>query len=347
MEKKRTETTIDFLKTTLVGFLAVFLFVLIIAFSTGCYYFHTFTSAANLKSGEVLNQVISGIRQPYSKKYLNLLILGLDKRPEDNSLLTDTILVASFNVQAGDYLLFSVPRDLWLPDLKTKINALYYYGQEENPDDGTNLVEEKVEDILETNINYTMVLEMTDIEQLIDILGGVTVDVERSFTDYQYPKDDGSFEVMTVKFKKGKQTFGGEKALQFMRSRKSLDEIEGTDQARQARQKKVILAIKTKLIKSKKLLKSPQKLGKLFKFFEDEIKIIPELTIKKISSFWKLANKFRTGKSFQAEIPWKPEDENQILESDYVNLYGRYVWILVPKDNDWSLLSSYFQSQLP
>jgi LCP family protein required for cell wall assembly len=347
MEEKKTKEAWGFIKTTLVGFLTVLILSLVVIVTFGGLFLFRFSSSAKIKPQDVVNQAIKGARNPLSEKYLNLLILGLDKRENDDSLLTDTIMLAVFNVDTGDYLLFSLPRDLWIPDLQTKVNALYYYGQKIDPNDGTEMMASKIEEILDTKIDYTMVLEMNDIKNLVDILGGVKVDVERGFVDEEFPKDDGSNEVMTVKFRKGEQVFDGEKALQFMRSRKSTDEIEGTDQARQARQKKVILALKSKLINSKELIRSPGKLGDLYRFFREEVRTVPELGLKDMASFWQLAVNFRKGKSTEAEIPWKSEDENQILFSDYVYFNGAYLWVLTPKDENWNNIANFFQSQRP
>jgi len=184
-------------------FLGLIITIIFAGFIAAYYYLGIFSKAIDKKPKNIFNQAIEGIRNPYSEKYLNFLILGLDKRPDDNSLLTDTIMVVSFNQDSGDYLMFSIPRDLWIDEMQTKINALYYYGQKENPNDGTSLVESEVEKILDTEINYSLVLEMEDIKNLVDILGGVEVEVERSFTDYFFPLDDGSHQVTTVSFKKG------------------------------------------------------------------------------------------------------------------------------------------------
>ena len=202
------------------------------------WYFIIFSRQTGINLNEVAHQLTTGISNPYREKYLTFLILGLDQRPGEKGLLTDTILLVVFQTQTGNYLLFSIPRDLWLDDLKTKINALYYYGQEENPEDGTELIKKKLAAILSWPIDYTLILKMDQIKELIDLLGGIEIEVERGFIDYEFPKDDGSGEVMTIEFKPGRQIFNGERALQFIRSRKSKDPIEGTDEARQKRQKK-------------------------------------------------------------------------------------------------------------
>lgn len=311
---------------------------------TSSYYLHQFSKTTHKEKGEIISDLWSGFNNPYQKDYLTVLILGLDQREGDDSLLTDTILLATINAKTGNYLLFSVPRDLWLDDLQTKINALYYYGQKQNPDDGTELVKEKLEEILDWKIDYVSLLKMEQIKQLVDLLGGVEVEVERSFVDEEFPKDNGDHEMMTVSFKEGKQVFDGEKALQFMRSRKSKDVIEGTDEARQKRQKKVILALKEKLMSDKSLWKDSEKVAKLYLFLIEQIETKPGLDLEKIASFWRIGKAIILGgKQKEAEVSWK--DEEAILVSSRDSVHN--AWILSPKNGDWDLISNYFKENLP
>jgi len=302
------------------------------------FYLSSFSKAAGLNNKKIIKQVYSGFKRPYQEKYLTFLILGTDQRPSGNSLLTDTILLAVINAKSGNYLLFSIPRDLWLDDLQTKINALYYYGQEKNSNDGTQLVKEKLEEIFDWPINYSIVLEMEDIKKIIDLIGGVEVTVERAFVDKQFPRDDGSNEIMTIKFKQGKQTFSGERALQFIRSRKSEDFIEGTDLARQKRQQKVIVALKSKIVSDRTLFLNAGKLGRLYSFLNKNIKTRPKLDLKILASFWQVGLKAVRGRQKEAEIPWRGEEA--ILVSDHDPVYG--TWILRPKNENWGLIKNYF-----
>lgn len=305
-------------------------------------YLAKFSKAVGISKGEILTQVYQGFINPYRKDYLTFLILGLDKREYDDSLLTDTILMVTVNTQNGNYFLFSVPRDLWLPDLKTKINALYYYGRKQDSTDGSKLVKNYLEGIFSTSIDYTLILEMEDIEKLINKIGGVEVEVERSFTDTEFPKDDSSGEVITVFFEKGKQIFDGAKALQFMRSRKSKDETEGNDDARQKRQKMVILALKNKLLQGKSIILKPEVLGNFYNFFRHEIEIKPEISIKEIASFWSV---LPLGSQKEIEIPWQENEKEKILIPAKDPVYGS--WILLPVKGDWKLLADFYHQNLP
>lgn len=323
----------------LLSFSLIVTSLLFIGFLAG-YYFLNFSKTAQIGAGQIAGEMISGLKNPYDQDYFTLLVLGLDKREDQKTLLTDTILLVTIDAGSGNYILFSIPRDLWLDDLKTKINALYYYGKEKDPNDGSQMVEDKIEEILDWRIDKTMVLEMNDIKKLVDSVGGVEVDIERAFIDENYPKDNGSNEIITVEFEEGEQALDGERALQFMRSRKSENEVEGSDEARQKRQKKIILAIKGKLLKSAGIILNPQKLGSLYHFLATEIEVKPEMGIKDIFSLWKLANKLRVGKQKEIEIPWK-EGKGQLLISGRDPIH--YTWILRPKDKTWGEIRKLFK----
>ncbi|HLE49606.1 MAG TPA: LCP family protein, partial [Patescibacteria group bacterium] len=58
----------------------------------------------------------------------NFLILGIRGEGSDSPDLTDTMLVLSYSYSDQQATLISVPRDLWVSSLKTKINSVYHYG---------------------------------------------------------------------------------------------------------------------------------------------------------------------------------------------------------------------------
>src|SRR5437867_4048578 len=52
----------------------------------------------------------------------NVLLLGIGGDGHDGPDLTDTIILASIDKKDGDVIIVSIPRDLWVPDGKYKIN---------------------------------------------------------------------------------------------------------------------------------------------------------------------------------------------------------------------------------
>lgn len=306
-------------------------------------YIDVFTSNTNTTPTQLYNEVKLGYNNPSQEKYLTFLILGLDQRENGNSLLTDTIMLITVNSESGNYLLLSLPRDLWIEDLETKINALYYYGQEYDPENPTKLVEETIENMLGWEINYTAILKMDEIKNLIDMVGGVEVDVERSFTDHHFPDEEGGGE-MTISFEQGKNYFDGERAMQFIRSRQSEDEIEGTDEARQIRQKKVILALKNKLLKDASLWLNPVLSANIYNYIFNELEITPKLNLQTLASYWKVAkNIFLKGEQKELELKWK--GDNSILTPSKDKKWGS--WILIPKSGGWESIKNFYYSNLP
>jgi len=307
------------------------------------YYLKIFAKQFNSNPRAVVSQIKQGLTHPFDQDRLTILLLGLDQRPDNPTMLTDTMLIIDINAKTGNWLLFSLPRDLWLPKLQTKINALYYYGQKQNPQEKTKLVEQEIEELINQTIDHTIILKMETIKDLIDLLGGIEINVEKGFIDNQFPKDDGTGEVMTIEFETGKQTMNGETALQFIRSRKSADLDEGTDDARQKRQKQVIMALKNKLINNRFALFSPSKLGQLYNFIQQNLDISPKIDLVRLASFYQLAPKIISGQETELQLPY--QDKNAVLMVSKDPIYN--TWILLPKNNDWSAIADYYQSHLP
>ena len=70
---------------------------------------------------------------PLAEGPLNVLVLGVDTRPDDPEMgsRTDTIMLVQVVPKTGDVKLLSVPRDLYVevdPGEKDRINAAYNYG---------------------------------------------------------------------------------------------------------------------------------------------------------------------------------------------------------------------------
>ncbi len=195
---------------------------------------------------------------------VNLLLLGINGSGGADKDLTDTIIFVSLDKQTNKVVFLSIPRDLWIEEIKAKINTAYHYG-------GISLAKSTVENLLGQPIDYYALVNFDSFEKIIDYLGGIEVKVENSFDDYKYPipgkeKDlcDGDKELKCryehLHFDAGMQTMDGATALKFARSRNAQGE-EGTDFARSARQQKIILGIKDKIIKDKFSFTSKKALG--------------------------------------------------------------------------------------
>jgi polyisoprenyl-teichoic acid--peptidoglycan teichoic acid transferase len=108
----------------------------------------------------------------------------------DGALLTDSIIVASYNLKSKDVTFFSIPRDLWLDNAKQKVNAVYETGLEKgvsSSDPGLKYAEDKIDDVMGLPIHYGIVLDFSGFSKAINLVGGVDVNVPNTFDDYEYP----------------------------------------------------------------------------------------------------------------------------------------------------------------
>lgn len=136
-------------------------------------------------STSVVNYIFSGNEYKSSNNRVNILLLGIAGGTHDGSNLTDTIMVASYNLKTNRVDLFSLPRDLWLPALKSKANAVYEIGLSQN--NGLGFSKTIIGNILAIPIHYALRIDFRGFTQAVDVLGGIDVYVDKSFDDYNYP----------------------------------------------------------------------------------------------------------------------------------------------------------------
>lgn len=127
----------------------------------------------------------------------NFLVLGYAGGTHDGTYLTDTIMLAHVDTKTKKVILFSIPRDLWvrLPtksgeDFHTKINSLYMHElyPKDYPDIiPDNLTKKITNQVTGLKIDGYVSVNFAGFTKAIDILGGIDVDVKRSFTDPEYP----------------------------------------------------------------------------------------------------------------------------------------------------------------
>lgn len=202
----------------------------------------------------------------------NFIIYGLTA----DELRTDTIILVSYYWQEHKLVMLNIPRDLYVTydGRSTKIVSLYSIAKDAKPKD-RSYPPQYVSDFISKEygipINYWIVANMNAFKQLVDTVGGVTINVQRSFTDDQYPTDDYSGYIRPAPhFDAGIQTMDGTRALIFARSRHSTDPLEGTDFARSKRQQMIIQAVLQKL-KAQGVLSDLTKLDSYLNIFGNNV----------------------------------------------------------------------------
>ncbi|GAB4219084.1 MAG: hypothetical protein Fur009_3470 [Candidatus Microgenomates bacterium] len=279
---------------------------------------------------------------------VNILLLGIGGQAHDGPNLSDSINLINYNFKTNTLSTISIPRDIWSETLKDKINSAYAYGEAKRPGEGgLILAKAEVSEIVGMPIQYGAVINFNQFKQLIDLLGGVDVKVENSFIDKRFPIDGKENDLCggdpeyncryeTISFTKGLTHMDGKTALKFIRSRHAEGE-EGTDFAREKRQQKVIEAIKNKLILIVKKLDLNQ-YKKLYNFFDNSIK--RDITNQQLAIITK---NIILNKNFQQiKITL---NENLFINPPISYKYND-LWVLIPKNNDYSIIHKYIQCQL-
>lgn len=278
---------------------------------------------------------LTQIKLPQSSGRTNFLILGVGGGSHEGSDLTDSMAVVSVQVNPPDVAIITLPRDLWITSLRAKINTMYHYGQEKQFGGGLILAKSTVSEVLGIPIHFAALIDFSGFEKVIDALGGIEIDVLNPFEDQKYPiagKENDVCEACryeTIKFEKGKQIMDGKTALKFTRSRYS-ESDEGSDFARSKRQEQVMKAIRDKIAQN------PLKIIDLQKLIKDLVKtdISPDLypaIIKLGLAVYKTS--MRSTSITQLYTP--PISPKYDLQ-----------WVLMPKNDDYSIISSYIKDFL-
>jgi polyisoprenyl-teichoic acid--peptidoglycan teichoic acid transferase len=188
-------------------------------------------------------------------KPLSLLLLGVDSRPESGSLNTDVIMIVSLNPDRKSAAVVSIPRDTYIKATQglkaNKANAFYPNLMASSKSTAQDKIKKVFGSVLNVPIDYMMTVNFQGFKDVVDALGGVTVDVDM---DMRYvDKADGT----NINLKKGVQKLDGKKALDFVRYRKSNNgTAESSDLERNARQQLVVAEILDKLKSPTGLLKA-------------------------------------------------------------------------------------------
>lgn len=207
---------------------------------------NVFEQISDLISSQTGGATLTGEKQGQ----INVLLLGIGGPDHDGPYLSDTIILAQIRPKDKTANLISIPRD-YLVNTKEigqrKINAVFAesYQKSKDWDTAGQSIRDVVAKISGEEIPYFAVIDFKGFEKTVDLLGGVDVQIDRTFTDYTYPDSKNGY-LPAVTFKEGTEHMDGKRALIFARSRHAAGE-EGTDYARGLRQQKIIQAVRTKV----------------------------------------------------------------------------------------------------
>ncbi|MEI5907590.1 LCP family protein [Bacillus spongiae] len=203
--------------------------------------------------------------------HVSILVMGVDdsdKRDYGTAIRTDALLLATLNKEDKSIKLVSIPRDTYtyIPEVgyDDKINHAHVFG-------GEKATIETVEELFDIPVDYYVKVNFYAFIDLVDALGGITVDVP-----YEFYEQDSKDKSDAIHLYPGEQTLDGEEALALARTRKLDSDVE-----RGKRQQEILKAIATKALSVDALTKYDELLSAIGD------NMTTDLTFNNITSFWK------------------------------------------------------------
>ena len=181
---------------------------------------------------------------------VNVLIMGGDAGPDRSGIRTDSMIVASIDPTSGRVGLFGIPRNFkvlpvpaWLGDIwecdcyEEQSNSIYQYGLQHpdlfpgGPNPGAVAAKAIVGELLGIDIHFFALVDMLGFIEVIDAIGGVTINVTTPVVDEKYTQPDGD-EEEEIKIFTGIRHMDGRTALAFARIRRGQSDYQRMDRQR-------------------------------------------------------------------------------------------------------------------
>ena len=190
----------------------------------------------------------------------HVLLLGFDGSMSPPGR-TDAILILSIDAESGEIGVVSVPRDLWvdIPGLEPgRINTVFRIAEARlGPGTGHALLKAVIARELGIEIQHTVAVDMQGFGEIVDLLGGVWVDVDCPIRDnFVSPGSPNGYEPLVLE--RGRQKLDGHTALLYSRSRHGRSDL---DRAR--RQQIVLIGLWKRLARLETIGRLPALLQKV------------------------------------------------------------------------------------
>ncbi len=179
-----------------------------------------FQYSKKMETKEVIENNHSNVTEPFT-----MLLIGVDSEKStlnfNSGFNSDTLMLVTFNPKTLSATVFSIPRDTYVPicnkGISSKINSASAYG-------GACVVK-TVENLTGIPIDFYSMINFQGVVDLVDALGGVTVEVQEPDFKKQYngqvceQNSKRQFGNQIICMDPGLQTLNGEQALAYSRCR--------------------------------------------------------------------------------------------------------------------------------
>ena len=193
------------------------------------------------------------------KKRLNILLVGSDKRGDQSSYNTDTMIVASIDPVTKQVAMLSLPRDTVNVPLPRKWRAYGFYGGaypakinslwgrargqsnlfpgSKPRERGFTALKGALGELYQIDIPYYIEVDFDGFKKIVDTFGGVAIDVQMPVSDDHYPIGYGN--AYNLYIPSGFQHMDGTQALAYARARHKTSDFD-----RSQRQQRVITSLR-------------------------------------------------------------------------------------------------------
>lgn len=280
----------------------VLVLLLIILIAGGVFAYKTYKNGGGL-AGMLATAVGHDENTKKNLGEFRCLVLGIST-DEEGALLTDTIMVASYNPNTQKATLLSIPRDTYTgntPSRATayeKINSVY--SRHEDPQD----VLDEVNEITGLDLKYYIIIKNEGFIKLVDAIGGVTFNVP---IDMDY---DDTSQDLHIHLKAGVQELDGDKAEQLVRFRHNNDgtsypeEYGDNDTGRMRTQREFIMAVIQQTAKVENIFK----LGQILEVAQENVLTNIDFNVAK--DYIPYAVEFSTENLLTAVLPGENTNKN-------------------------------------
>ncbi|MCA9364883.1 MAG: LCP family protein [Candidatus Moranbacteria bacterium] len=356
---------------------------IILVLTVGFFVWKAGSVVSHIGAGSVLENVMQslpGVEQTvFGEKdgRINILLLGMrGEHVTGGGLLADTIMVLSVVPETNKASLVSVPRDLYVTVPNTsdqsKINAVYYYGEQQNPRAGLDYMKSVISDISGVPIHYAVRIDFAGFVKVVDALGGIPVVLAEEFVEpvqfheehvcdanvftissgnVQQKIDDRGKVVATYPLcynpneecggvftvASGESTLDGENALCYVRARATSSDFD------RARRQQEVLQILQKKALSLGTLSDFSAINDLFDALGESVQTDMKL--------WEMKRMYEIYQEMQSNTEMPFSLKQKVLEnSDEGLLYAPETngdgrgYILLPRGDDYSRINALFQS---
>lgn len=264
----------------------------------------------------------------------DILILGIrgedvEDAEETGALLTDTMMVLSYDETTKKTSLVSIPRDLYVriyDTKKEKINSVYEIGVLRK--NSLGFTKKLISRIISVYIDNVVVLDFSSFKQIINDLGGIDIELEHPFSEKQQWGYEFNLPI-------GKNHLDGQAALYYVRSRFSSSDFD-----RAQRQQRVIIAIKDK-ITNLNLLSDPIKTLTILNTIRKNIKT--DLNVWDAGGLFNLSEQF--SRADDKVKRYVITTENLVYESHLQTNIGN-IYVLLPTGGNLLQIKQMFQEIL-